>query len=539
MMEQIFECKESDLKVGINFLDDRKIVAFLNQDGSILAMRNRCKHQGGSFVSLASEGRSCVLRCPLHGWELDASTLQYTNPSGNLKQEPLIVKKQDRTFVFFQNNSVSPWGNGTGEAGPLSKGEFSIKFYAHACASITVGKTTIFTDPWLCGPAFTRGWWLKDNPPSDWLEALASAAAIYISHNHSDHLNAHTLKKLAEVNPNVPIYVPAFESRSCERLLSRIGLKDVRTTSFNIWHSVGELKMMILRDATGRDDSGLLVEHKGYRVLNAVDRGNLNNGVLPRVDILMSAFASGATGYPVCWSDLYSRDRIFEITQRNRNAVIQSVVQTCKLTQPKVWVPFAGYFSESHPADSEIRSINLKNSPADVYAAIRRQNLETQVWYPKPSEIFDVATLSVTESSDLPNEDFSFEPYLDEIESSMNFEPLKSMSGILHYFDWAAFRMDNFILHIIETDEGFENNLREFMIDFSDLTIIQRRPSSPHHYERMRVRADVFRHVLRYGEPWEEISIGFQARFYREPDVYVFDFWSHFQNHLPDMPPSY
>ena len=33
--------------------------------------------------------------------------------------------------------------------------------------------------------------------------------------------------------------------------------------------------------------------------------------------------------------------------------------------------------------------------------------------------------------------------------------------------------------------------------------------------------------------PWEEFSIGFQARFYREPDNYNFDFWDYFQNSIP------
>jgi hypothetical protein len=50
----------------------------------------------------------------------------------------------------------------------------------------------------------------------------------------------------------------------------------------------------------------------------------------------------------------------------------------------------------------------------------------------------------------------------------------------------------------------------------------------------MKVRTSVFRYVLLNGLPWEEISIGFQARFYREPDIYEFDFWNHFQNFLPE-----
>ena len=42
---------------------------------------------------------------------------------------------------------------------------------------------------------------------------------------------------------------------------------------------------------------------KGHRVLNMVDSHNLNNGELPIVDVLMANFASGSSGYPVCWEN--------------------------------------------------------------------------------------------------------------------------------------------------------------------------------------------------------------------------------------------
>jgi hypothetical protein len=78
---------------------------------------------------------------------------------------------------------------------------------------------------------------------------------------------------------------------------------------------------------------------------------------------------------------------------------------------------------------------------------------------------------------------------------------------------------------------------REFFVDFRGGEVSTEQPSPAARYLRMRVRADVFRHILRWGLPWEEISIGFQARFYREPDVYNFDFWNHFQNELPSTLP--
>jgi hypothetical protein len=100
----------------------------------------------------------------------------------------------------------------------------------------------------------------------------------------------------------------------------------------------------------------------------------------------------------------------------------------------------------------------------------------------------------------------------------------------------AGFRAD-LILHIIETDDRFCPCGVEWLVDLSGPTLVACRPTTAHRYLRLKVRGDVFRHTLRHGLPWDEISIGFNARMYREPNVYNRDFWSHFQNHLPAQPP--
>ena len=131
---------------------------------------------------------------------------------------------------------------------------------------------------------------------------------------------------------------------------------------------------------------------------------------------------------------------------------------------------------------------------------------------------------------------YAFDAYTAEIEQATAFPPLVTMEGVKAYFEWAGYRGE-LILHVIETDESFDEVVREFFVDFSELTFSDERPDHSCPYVRMMVRSDVFRHVLRYGLPWEEITIGFQARLYREPDVYNFDFWNHFQNRLPPEPP--
>lgn len=117
----------------------------------------------------------------------------------------------------------------------------------------------------------------------------------------------------------------------------------------------------------------------------------------------------------------------------------------------------------------------------------------------------------------------------------MHFPPLQSEAGLLEYFAWAGFQGD-LLLHIIETDESFDRVFRDVMIDLSDPKIVAPPHRADQRYLRMRVRADVFRHVLQRGLPWEELTIGFCARFRRDPDVYNMDFWANVQDKLPERP---
>ena len=536
----LYSIGQGQLKAGLTFLNQDSIIAHKDERGTITATRNRCKHQGRQFANT----NGCVLTCPGHDWKLDFSTMTYVIPTGGLKQEQLLVEETPEGRVSFYELLRAPWESDPSNDEVLDAEEFTLRFYAHACVEVRCGSRSLFTDPWLVGPAFTRGWWLVHQPPIDWLDRLASADAIYISHNHSDHLNSHTLRHLAARNPDVPIFVPAFENDYCLPLLEKIGLRNVTITNFGKWVPLGEAAhFMILRDGTGRNDSGILIDYKGHRILNTVDCQNLNNGPLPKVEVLLTSFAGGASGYPVCWEG-YSEQRRRELMRNKRQAILLNVLNIVTKARPEIYVPFAGYFTEAHPADKEIKSLNVKNTPQEVCDFIRTHFSEIDTWIPQPGAILDIGLKRSVDSSLVPENAhaeeviYDFEPYLAEIRQSRAFVPLQTQEGLRKYFAWAGFR-GNLVLHVIETEENFQGSVREFYIDFQDLSFPAKRPLREHMYLRMRCRSDVFRFVLQYGLPWEEITIGFQARLFREPDIYEFEFSNHFQNKLPHTPPPW
>lgn len=536
MRQKLVSLSLVDLKEGINFICDSDILVYCQND-TVRACKNICKHQKGKFSNQSTQ--ECIVTCSMHGWELDLSQMRYSNPIGNILQEELEVEIIDESVSIYEHKKKQPWGEKSDKLN-TEKGDFIIRYLCHACVEVRMGKESIYTDPWLVGPAFSRGWWLLHEPPKNWLEQLSNATAIFISHNHSDHLNEHTLRLLAQSNPDIPVYVPSFDSNSCSELLDKVGMKTVIRQPFDTWIPCGnDGRLMILRDGTGRDDSGILFEYKGYRVLNTVDCANLNGGHLPEdIDVLLTSFAGGASGFPVCWQELFSDQLIASKLVKVKSSILNSISQAITTTKPKFYMPFAGYFIEAHPDDDEIKKLNIKNSPDYIKQYIQGHFEDVNVCLPQPDFMIDVAQGALYPSSqkNIFKVAYEFDYYLDQIREARHLLSENLQDLLTHYYRWCGFSGD-LILHVIETDDQFIEVVSEHYIDFSSGQVFLDKPNfCKKRYLRMKVRTDVYRYVIMNSLPWEEISIGFQARFYREPDVYNFDFWDHFQNNLPSEP---
>jgi CMP-N-acetylneuraminate monooxygenase len=533
MRREVAKVSISGLKPGVHFLDHRRLLLFLAEDGSVRATLNRCRHQGGRFVTDAG----CQVRCPWHGWRLDVAAMTYTNPTGGTAQPELIVERRGDELTLLEDVPEAPWHDRPMPRRPLAPGELDVTYVTHACVRVRAGGYTLFTDPWLEGPAFTRGWWLAHAPPEDALQQLAHADMIYISHNHSDHLNPATLRRLSMANPYVPVVVPELESGDIAHWARRYGMRDVRSVPFERWLELTPLlRVMLLRDGTAAGDSGMLIEYAGHRILDGVDCSDLNGGQLPDgVDLLLSSFSRGASGFPVCWGELFEANTMREWIEKDAANVLRRVCDTVKRCAPRAYLPFASFFVEAHPADAEIHRLNLKTSAREVCEAVARARPETVTLDPRPGARIDLCDLSVTPGPPARTPDWDFDRYLAPLEAYRHHAPLDHADGVLQYFEWSGYRGD-LILHVIETDDAFEPCGRAWLLDLSGPRLLAARPVMPHRYLRLKVRGDVFRHTLAHGLPWDEISIGFNARMYREPNAYNRDFWAHFQNSLPSTP---
>ncbi|KAA0720601.1 Cytidine monophosphate-N-acetylneuraminic acid hydroxylase [Triplophysa tibetana] len=495
-----------ELKYGINFKknpeDGKCYIVFKDKDKA-RACKNQCKHQGGLFIKDIEDLDGRTVRCTKHFWKLDVSTMEYVNPPDSFLQDELevVVSDTDGSMELVELNPPDPWTLDPREAQDLQPGELTLTYMTHACMELKAGSRRMMFDPWLTGPAFARGWWLLHEPPSDAMARLCLADLIYISHMHSDHLSYPTLKLLAEKRPDIPIYV-GDTSRPVFWYLERSGvnLTNIIVVPFGVWQNVDEhLRFMILMDGVHPEmDTCLIVEYKGHMILNTVDCTRPNNGRLPQgVDVMMSDFAGGASGFPMTFhGGKYTESWKADFIKNERKKLLNYKTQLVKSLQPKIYCPFAGYFTEAHPSDRYIKETNIKNSAEDLNASIRKACPNTLTWTPSPCSVLDVAQALADQSNreaitQPPNttkiykDSWDFDLYLEELNAAISNDIFEHKSWIQFYYNWAGFKGYNLVIKVIETDDDFKplDGGYDYLVDFMDLSFPDKRPERDHPYE--------------------------------------------------------
>lgn len=513
----------------------------VDYNGRVLWVVSRtCDHANGK-LRIDADGMTAT--CPMHGWRLSLDTLCYENVQVCKKT---LEFKQDGDLLEYRLPKSSlrfPPGLALGQ--PVCA---TVRFLAHACVEIQVGGVSIVTDPWLVGPCFTTGWWHSVIPPDDALDVMARADLVYLSHNHPDHMHRETLRHL---DRGKPVIVPNFESDSAASIMRGWGFRDVRALDFGQIFEIGEsgVFLSMLRAGDFRDDSGLVVANGDFTAILTVDSNRLNQFVLPeRPSILLSSFAGGATGYPLCF-EVYEQKEKDVIVTRNRNAMLSAVDEYVLACNPRAYMPYAGYFAERAPRDRYIRKHNRKNSAADVITYVTRKHQDLLGIDPTVTDIATwkngAFTAAASQRKPLAEVDPAFVAHwisrIDVPRSDYDAD------RIAEYFSASGFQ-DDLILYLVPTDDDFVpiEDVDGHVIDFrgsKPVVSLVRAAEADRLYERdaqsdsgsprrkrLRVRIGSLMRAIKNGLPLEDILIGFQCRVHRAPDVYNSRFWFHFTN---------
>lgn len=479
-----------------------------------------CDHAGGRLI--AKNGN---IVCPLHGWCFDPETQLYKNVnvskaplySGSARVTSLSVTRrteQLRTMPFKKNLGVN------------------LRYLNHACVILESADFSIALDPWLLGPAFSNGWWLQKPSKIDALELVNNVDAIYISHNHPDHLNSSTLQHLS--NDSL-IITPKFQNADCSKFLQDLGFHNIITPNFGeaYLNRDKEIYLVPLKSGDFRNDSGLFIQIGSFKAIFNVDSNFIDFWRFPdNLTLFASSYASGTSGYPICFEN-YSDLQKQEIVKRNKNSKRSTIKSILQKAKPKFFMPYAGAFVERAQRDTYIKELNEKNSISDYADLCQHLNIELMDYRVADSFTFLGEKMSYSKNVDLPRR-VSDDPdhYISNIKKEYDILSTVELTDYFHNCDYR----DSLILEIIYTDDHFTEDFGNFHVDFSEPELCVRdgpfsgEAENEQRLLSLKVRISEFSRVIRERLPWEDLFIGFQLRARRVPDVYNAEFWYYFSN---------
>jgi CMP-N-acetylneuraminate monooxygenase len=482
-----------------------------------------CDHAGGKLILKNDLGQAV---CPMHGWRLDLETLRYCNVQMAKRRLPFEV--EDGVMITERSTRSLRLPRSGAPLGPVQ-----VRLLSHACVLIDIAGVRIVTDPWLLGPCFTTGWWPALPPRADAIDLLRSADLIYVSHNHPDHCH---LETLALLDRDMPIIVPDFASKSAQKILELGGHTNIVPLQLGHAYRLAgtELSLTILKSGNFRDDSGIYLAAGDFEALLTVDSAHLNSGVLPEnVDLLMTSFAGGASGYPLCF-DIYPPEMKRAISERQRLSHRTMLIEYARVTKPRAYMPYAGFFIEAAVRDRFIFDNNRKNSVDEALRAVRAVSPKTVTVNPLETEAVTISKTAIEPNAiDLPRLYPVDAAYVESyLERHRDVFPALSSDEIIDYFVRSGFR-DDLCLFLIPSDDDFQPVGDAVRVDFSaERPRAQAVPAADalRQYDAwpieggtrvkcLKVRVESLSQVISNRMPLEDLLIGFQCRVQRKPDI--------------------
>ena len=513
---EIIKIELASLIEGVNFTEEFII---FKKKKELLIYDRICDHNSGRLIS--KDGKTF---CPMHNWEFMPETGIYKNGLVKKKKEYEIVNNK----ILVSNKNFQP------EIKFVDKNiNVKVRYINHAFLIIESDNFKFATDPWALGPAFNTGWWLKHKTIANWKDELNSCDFIYISHNHPDHCHELTL---SYVDKKIPLVIPNFITNSTGLLLQDLGFNNIHNLNFENQYQLRntELIFTIFKSGDLRDDSGFYFSAGNFKGLLTVDANNLNFLKLPSIDLFASSFAGGAHGYPLNCENYELKDRI-RMLDTDRKFIRQTKYKYLNKIKPKFFLPYAGFFKELLKRDETYIKYNKKNLVKD-YANFC-EKLDIKILDVEESTIFNF-----DKNKNVKSESYNGKYYIDISENDyLKYFKEKykkiDLNYIKNYFENSKFH-DNSILFISLSGDNFENDNFYFQVKFTKkitFSILEAKNlnqllQSKNNYLFMKIRKESFLNTIYNKRSWEDISIGFQNKQFRKPNVYNSKFWFHFSN---------
>ncbi len=541
--------KKADLK-SINWINEIKEYLVIQENGSPILVTSICKHNKIQLPRLI-DGETCI-KCPAHGWILNVQKAEYDNPIGikQLSSEYSLETNKDLIRIFKREKVKKELNWHIEKKQELKIDELTFSFINHACMLIKAPKFNLISDPWIIGSSFCTGWFLKLRTNREYIKSILSSKYVYLSHSHPDHLNPISLSWLKSKGWNPTFIIPNYERKDITKpALISLGFNKIVELENKELYSFKEDKnsnIQMIMDLTERNDSGIIFYYKGHKILNLVDCNYPDIEGLKDIDIALISFANGASGYPVCWGSQYSKEEIKKTKIISNIKERDNLYSVSKQINSSLTIPFAGYFEEKLTEDQEIKHKNIKNSVEDIIDR-KPSFLKTKIISPCKLYYEHLRGNGITlnfidqqNDNSIGNKKWQ-EKYRDIFVKRYSNIKKQELTDFLSIQDFRDDLIVNFKIFNRDFSKEYWNACWDFrknseVVDQKNaVSLIDKNAR----LLNINVRSYALGYTLRNSLPWEEFSIGFQARFSRSPDFYNFKFWDYFQNCYSIYKPIY
>ena len=319
-----------------------------NEDGTPILFSASCPHQN----NVVSELHDTTWRCPSHDWKFNPKTGQSINaPQSCLTKIPIRLEENSLYVTILDVQTKINFPKYDKKIPP------KITVVGSASLLIEWNGFNILTDPWIEGSAVFDSW--INYPPSGIsVSSLPKIDAIWISHEHSDHFNEHTLSL---IDKSTKIYVPDFDDCRLEKLVRKLGFKNITSMSPGKLFSLSD-KINAVSFVSGSfwNDNILYLQLGGFSILNVNDAGfNWNiPKIIGKVDLVCSQF-SPASGYPATWTHIDMPKKIELMKERNIG-ILKMMKQIVNFCDADYLLPFANFNELYQPEHRNLLKFNQK-----------------------------------------------------------------------------------------------------------------------------------------------------------------------------------
>lgn len=224
----------------------------------------------------------------------------------------------------------------------------SLTYLGHACFFFETDKAAVLIDPWLSNSGAFLGTW-RQLPPNDhcllWVLNIMKVkpVIIYVTHEHEDHYDEETLKKLL---PHAEgLCIPRYENTLLKKMIEKNLGVTPKLLDENAAEQFHDISFKIFMDESGINrDSAIFLKSRDLSFLDVndckiYDRAAWLAEKCGAIDILSCQF-SGANMHPICYE--MSESAYKQISRQKKMRKYVAVRQFIHDLKPLHFVPSAG-----------------------------------------------------------------------------------------------------------------------------------------------------------------------------------------------------